>query len=75
MSAQAAVLPQALKEPLAQALEYCDFVFGNESEAAVYGKEAGWGEDVAAVALKLAALPKKSGARPRVVQPALNRDR
>ena len=37
------------------------------SEAAIYGETAGWGNDVAGCALKLAALPKASGARPRVV--------
>ena len=42
-------------------------MFGNESEAAIYGSGAGWGEDVATVALKLAAQPKRSGARPRTV--------
>jgi len=58
---------QFFKDPLADAIKYADFVFGNESEAATYGTEAGWGTDVATVALKMAALPKASGSRPRVV--------
>ena len=58
---------QFFKDPLAEVLAYADFVFGNESEAAIHGKEQGWGEDVATVALKVAAMPKKSGSRPRVV--------
>lgn len=53
-------------DQLATALEFADFVFGNESEAATYGKKHGIGEDVKEVALKVAALPKK-GNKPRVV--------
>ena len=36
-------------------------------EAAGLGKKRGWGEDVATVALKVAALPKASGTRARIV--------
>lgn len=60
-------IPQFFKDPLKEVLYYADFVFGNESEAAVHGKENGWGEDVATVALKVSAGPKASGARPRTV--------
>merc|ERR1719409_2099628 len=60
-------IPQFFKDPLAEAIKYADFVFGNESEAAVHGKENGYGEDVAPVALRIAATPKASGARPRCV--------
>ena len=56
-----------LKEALDKSLYYVDFLFGNETEAATYGETAGWGKDVAEIALKLAALPKASGTRPRVV--------
>ncbi|CAM9892270.1 unnamed protein product, partial [Sphacelaria rigidula] len=38
-----------------------------ESEAAAFGEKQGWGTDVATVALKLAAMPKASGTRARVV--------
>jgi len=55
------------KAALDSALAYVDFLFGNESEAATYGEAMGWGTDVATVALKIASLPKNSGARPRVV--------
>ena len=53
-------------------LPYTDFVFGNEDEAAAFGKHHGWtkeGEaaDLRAIALRLSALPKASGARPRTV--------
>jgi adenosine kinase len=67
MNLSAPFIPQFFKEPLDAALYYVDFVFGNESEAAIYGEGMGWGKDVATVALKLAAMPKASGARPRVV--------
>jgi len=60
-------IPQFFTAPLNEAINYADFVFGNESEAAIYGETVGWGKDVANCALKLAALPKASGARPRVV--------
>lgn len=55
------------KAALDAALTHVDFLFGNESEAATYGEAMGWGTDVATVALKIAALPKASGSRPRVV--------
>mmetsp|Transcript_2521 Transcript_2521/g.4574 ORF Transcript_2521/g.4574 Transcript_2521/m.4574 type:complete len:345 (-) Transcript_2521:180-1214(-) len=48
-------------------MPYCDFVFANESEAATYGKKKNYGEDIGTIALKLAAEPKASGTRPRVV--------
>lgn len=54
-------------DQLATALEYADFLFGNESEAAAYGKKNGLGEDLKEVALKVAASPKKNSKRPRTV--------
>lgn len=54
-------------DQMAQALPYADYVFGNESEAAAYGKKHGYGEDISQIALKLAAQPKASGTRPRIV--------
>jgi len=67
MNLSAPFIPQFFKDPLNAALAHVDIVFGNESEAAIYGEGAGWGTDVATVALKIAALPKASGSRPRVV--------
>lgn len=52
---------------LAACMPFCDFVFGNESEAAAYGKTKGFGEDIKEIALRTAAQPKTSGTRPRVV--------
>jgi adenosine kinase len=58
---------QFFKDPLAQVMPFVDFLFANESEAAAYGKENGLGEDLSAVALAIAKMPKASGTRPRVV--------
>lgn len=55
-------------DPLATALQYADFLFGNESEAAAYAKKHGMdATDLKAVALAVADLPKKNTARPRTV--------
>lgn len=53
-------------DQVATALEYADYLFCNESEAAAYGKKHGLGEDLKEVALKIAAGPKK-GSTPRTV--------
>lgn len=52
---------------LSACMPFCDFVFGNESEAAAYGKTKGFGEDIREIALKTAAQPKASGTRSRIV--------
>merc|ERR1719387_1559669 len=36
-------------------------------KAATYGEVSGWGTDVGEIALKIAAMPKACGSRPRVV--------
>lgn len=54
-------------DQLGQALPYADFLFGNESEAAAFGKKHNLGEDLKEVALKAAAMPKKDESRPRTV--------
>merc|ERR1712238_484372 len=54
-------------DAVATALEYADFVFCNETEAAAYAKKHGLGDDLKEVALKLAASPKKNSAKPRTV--------
>jgi len=54
-------------DQVGQAMPYADFLFGNESEAAAFGKKHGFGEDLKEVALKAAALPKKDGNKPRTV--------
>ena len=54
-------------DQLATALPYADFLFGNEGEAAAFGKKHNLGEDLKEVALAAAAMPKKDGSRPRTV--------
>lgn len=55
-------------DQLATALEYADFLFGNEGEAEAYAKKHGLGDDLKQVALSIAATtPKKNAARPRTV--------
>jgi adenosine kinase len=60
-------LIQFFGDQLDATIPYTDFVFGNESEAAVYGEAKGYGSDLSIIALKLAAQPKASGTRPRIV--------
>ena len=58
------------KDQLATAMPYADFLFGNESEAAAYAQHNGMADkvdDIAAIALAVAALPKKNASRPRTV--------
>jgi len=54
-------------DQVATALEYADYLFCNESEAAAYAKKHELGEDLKEVALKIAASPKKNKSRSRVV--------
>lgn len=60
-------LIQFFADQMAAAMPYTDFVFANESEAAAYGEAKDYGNDIETVALKLAAQPKASGTRPRIV--------
>lgn len=60
-------IPQFFGDQLSAAMPYADFVFGNETEIVAYGEAMGYGKDIPEVMLKLAALPKASGCRPRVV--------
>lgn len=67
MNLSAPFLIQFFQDQLAAALPYCDFVFGNENEAMTFAEVKGWAQDVSTIALKIAALPKASGTRPRIV--------
>ena len=54
-------------EPLEAALPHVDILFGNESEAAAFGKKQGWeSEDIADIALRASAMSKVGGT-PRTV--------
>lgn len=51
-----------------EAWEYLDIIFGNESEAEVMSEAFGLGtKDIKEIAQKIAAMPKKNSARPRMV--------
>lgn len=54
-------------DAVATALEYADYLFCNETEAAAYGKKHELGDDLKEVALKIASSPKKNSARERTV--------
>lgn len=53
MNLSAPFLVQFFAEQMSAALAYCDYVFGNESEAAALGEKNEWGTDISAIALKL----------------------
>jgi adenosine kinase len=68
MNLSAPFLCAFFKEQMHAVLPYTDFVFGNESEAAAYAEANGFaGASVADIALRIAALPKATGTRARVV--------
>jgi adenosine kinase len=67
LNLSAPFIVQFFGEQLATAMMYADFVFANESEAAIYGEVKGYGSDLGVIAQKIAAQPKASGTRPRVV--------
>jgi len=68
LNLSAPFITQFFTEPLLAALTYCDFVFGNESEALAFGeKQAYEDKTVAGIATKIAGLPKANKARPRLV--------
>jgi len=54
-------------DQVATAMEYADYLFCNESEAAAYANKHDLGEDLKEVAMKIAALPKKNTKRSRTV--------
>lgn len=67
MNLSAPFLIDFFGDQMAAAMPFCDIVFGNESEAAAYGKAKGYGDNLETIGLKLAAQPKASGTRARMV--------
>jgi len=68
MNLSAPFLCQFFKEQQMKAFPYVDILFGNETEAATFGKEQNLGvTSVREIALKAAALPKVNSARSRLV--------
>ena len=67
LSISAPFIPQFFKDQLDTVMPYTDYVFCNETEARAYSASHNWGtEDVVEITKKLAQLPKKNTARPRV---------
>mmetsp|Transcript_1486 Transcript_1486/g.3525 ORF Transcript_1486/g.3525 Transcript_1486/m.3525 type:complete len:356 (-) Transcript_1486:99-1166(-) len=67
MNLSAPFLIDFFAEQMNKALPYTDFVFANETEAETFAKKQGWDCDLVEAALRLSAMPKVSGARPRTV--------
>lgn len=59
MNLSAPFITQFFADPLMAAIPFCDFVFGNESEAEAFGETQKYEDkSVKGVALKIAAMPK-----------------
>ncbi len=68
LSLSAGFIPQFFKDPLAELLPYCDYVFGNENEAATWAETQGHKDISMTEAAKLMAKSKKVNTKkPRVV--------
>lgn len=68
LSLSAGFIPQFFKEPLAEILPYCDYIFGNENEAATWAETQGQsGISMQDCAKLMAKLPKVNTKRPRIV--------
>jgi adenosine kinase len=61
-------IPEFFKDQLAQVMPYCDYVFGNEDEAAVWAKSQGNAtQDLKEIAKIMCQVEKKNKHRPRTV--------
>jgi adenosine kinase len=68
LSLSAGFIPQFFQDPLKQILPYCDFVFGNENEAATWAETQGHkGISMAECAKLMARTEKVNSKRPRAV--------
>ena len=68
MNLSAPFLCQFFKEKMHRILPYCDFIFGNETEAAAFAENNGISEkDIPSIAKAIAALPKINQKRKRKV--------
>ncbi|KAF2757121.1 Ribokinase-like protein [Pseudovirgaria hyperparasitica] len=68
LSLSAPFIPQFFKDPLDQVLPYCDYIIGNETEAAAYAESHGLdAKDIPSIAKHIANLPKKNTKRDRTV--------
>ena len=69
LNLSAPFIPQFFKVQLEQIFPYCDFVIGNESEAAAWASAVGLPnkDDIPAIAKSIATLPKSNPSRSRTV--------
>ncbi len=70
LSLSAGFIPQFFKDPLAELLPYCDYVFGNENEVLTWATTAGYpeGKPMTYYTKLLAEVPQKeNNSRPRYV--------
>ncbi|KIV91200.1 hypothetical protein PV10_05764 [Exophiala mesophila] len=68
LSLSAGFIPQFFKDPLAEVVPYCDYIFGNENEAKTWAETAGHKDISIPEAAKLMVeQPKVNTKRPRVV--------
>ncbi|KAI9513090.1 adenosine kinase [Russula earlei] len=69
LNLSAPFIAQYFKLQLEQVFPYCDFVIGNESEAAAWASAAGRPnkDDIPTIARSIATLPKSNPSRPRTV--------
>jgi len=69
LNLSAPFIPQFFKVQLEQVFPYCDYVIGNESEAAAWASAAGLPnkDDIPSIAESIATLPKSNASRPRTV--------
>ncbi|KAL3701907.1 hypothetical protein R1sor_019929 [Riccia sorocarpa] len=68
MNLAAPFICEFFTKPLVEALFYCDYIFGNETEAATFARVQGWEtEDLGEIALKMSQLPLAEGKKERVV--------
>eukprot|EP00033_Pygsuia_biforma_P000672 GCRY01000791.1.p1 GENE.GCRY01000791.1~~GCRY01000791.1.p1 ORF type:complete len:380 (-),score=72.97 GCRY01000791.1:41-1180(-) len=66
MNLAAPFIIEAFKDRVLQCIPYADYIFCNESEAAIFGKVMEWGDDLKTIAMKLAEMPKENS-KSRVV--------
>lgn len=68
MNLSAPFICQFFADPMMECIPYCDYMFGNESEAEAFGEKQGYEDkSVEAVALAISKMEKKNDKRPRVV--------
>jgi len=66
MNLSAPFITQFFTDPLLEGIAFCDYVFGNESEAEAFGEKMGYEDkSVQNVAKMIAAMDKKNSKRPR----------